>query len=180
MKVPLVTTLAAVGMCGCLARTAVHPEAVRLNGEGARALAEGRAREARVLFDLSLEYGPCYAEALHNLGVWHLLRGELQAAAQREEEALVCRPDLVQARCGLGVVRWRQGDLDEARALFEETLRLDPGALDARRNLVLLDIEQGRTEEARAQLERLQALSPQDPILERLPPQDEAGLPADR
>ncbi len=176
MKIPLAVWFAIAGVCGCFARTVVHPEAVRLNDEGARAMAEGRAREARVLFELSLEYGPCYAEALHNLGIWHLLRGELPAAALREEEALVCRPDLVQARCGLGVVRWRQGDRDEARALFEEALRLDPGSLDARRNLVLLDLEQGRLEEARIQLDRLRVLSPEDPILKDLPPDAETAF----
>lgn len=151
------------GAGGCLMATAVHPEAVRLNAQGARAMAEGRMRDARVYFELSLEYGACHAEALHNLGVWHLMRGELAAAARREEEALACREDFIQAMCGLGVVRWRQGDAERARWLFTQALRMDPGSLDARRNLVLLDLETGRPEEAALHLERLRLLSLQDP-----------------
>jgi Flp pilus assembly protein TadD len=165
--------------CACLVTASpVHPEAERLNSQGASAMAEGRMREARVCFELALEYGECNAEVLHNLGVWHLLQGQYAGAARWEEQALACRPDLIQALCGLGVARWRQGDPEEARALFLQALHMDPGSLDARRNLVWLDLEQGRAGAARAQLERLLALSPDDPILQQLPEglQSGAGL----
>ena len=90
---------------GCLATAPIHPEAARHNTTGVTHLQSGRLKQAATSFHLSLEYNPCHPDALHNLALIALLNQDLSTAERYENEALTCRPDLVQAVNGLGVVR---------------------------------------------------------------------------
>ena len=150
---------------GCLAPAPIHPEAARHNQVGVQHLQSNRLKEAATCFRLSLEYNPCHPDALHNLALISLLEGDLQAAETREQEALTCRPDLVQAVNGLGVVRRARGNLEEALDFFEQAVSMDPGYLEARKNLILTALDLGNRERARVQLNRLTILVPDDPFI---------------
>jgi tetratricopeptide (TPR) repeat protein len=150
---------------GCLATAPIHPEATRHNATGVTHLQSGRLKQAATSFHLSLEYNPCHPDALHNLALIALLNEDLATAERYENEALTCRPDLVQAINGLGVVRRAQGNLEEALEMFEQAIAMDPGYLEARKNLILTALDLGRRERARVQLNRLAILAPEDPFI---------------
>ncbi|MBN2497417.1 MAG: tetratricopeptide repeat protein [Deltaproteobacteria bacterium] len=152
---------------GCALRSPLHPEAVRLNRLGASSLAAGRLEKARVALELSLEYNPCHAEALHNLATVAYLRGELDQAEAMERRSLGCG-ELVQAVNGLGAVAARRGRDAEALSHFARAVQLDPGYLDARRNLIATAIRERDWDLAREQLQRLLLLAPGDPAAARL------------
>ncbi|RME27413.1 MAG: tetratricopeptide repeat protein [Deltaproteobacteria bacterium] len=145
-------------LAGCLAKVPAHPEAQRLNLQAARELQQGRLDRAATRLAVSLEYNPCYAEALHNLALVELSRGRLELAEKHELEAIECRPELVQAVNGLGVIYWRQGRKELAMEAFARALELDPGCIDARKNLVLAAVELGDCTLAKTHLARLELL----------------------
>ncbi len=167
-RIFLVSWLLALAGGGCLATAPINPQAAEHNLAGARALARGELHRAEVCLRLSLEYNPCFADALHNLALVELARGRLELAERREREALECRPELVQAVNGLGVVNWKRGRIELARDFFQRALKMDPGYLDARRNLVVVALESGDPATARRQLERLRLLAPHDEWVERV------------
>ena len=150
---------------GCLATAPIHPEASRHNNTGVEHLQSGRLKQAATSFHLSLEYNPCHPDALHNLALVALLNQDLPTAERYENEALVCRPDLVQAVNGLGVIKRAQGSLEEALEIFEQAIAMDPGYLEARKNLILTALDLGKRERARIQLNRLAILAPDDPFI---------------
>jgi len=152
----------------CLATAPLHPEASRLNTKGVEHLQSGRLKQAATSFHLSLEYNPCHPDALHNLALIALLNEDLPAAERYENEALTCRPDLVQAVNGLGVIRRAQGNLEEALNFFEQAIAMDPGYLEARKNLILTALDLGDHNKAEVHARRLQILSPEDPLLAEL------------
>ena len=162
--VQILTVLVSGLLVGCWIKAPLHPEAQRLNGLGARALAEGRLAQAEASLQLSLEYNPCHAQALHNLAMVAYLRGALGRADSLEREALACGP-LVQAFNGLGAIAVRRGKLKEAELQFSRAVEMDPGYLDARRNLLRCLLEMNERAEAAIQLARLKVLSPDDPLL---------------
>ena len=145
----------------CWMRTRPHPEARRLNDLAARALAAGRLDKAQAQLEISLEYNPCYAPALHNQALLALLRRDLDGAEAWERQALACDP-LVQAVNGLGVIALERQGPEAALVHFRRALALDPGYVDARRNLILCLLRLRRFREARRSLRRLQALVPGD------------------
>lgn len=164
---PIRTALLFLGglLTGCLATAPIHPEASRHNNTGVEHLQSGRLEQAATSFHLSLEYNPCHPDALHNLALIALLNQDLQTAERYENEALTCRPDLVQAVNGLGVIERAKGNLGEALEIFEQAIAMDPGYLEARKNLILTALDLGRRERARVQLNRLAILAPDDPFI---------------
>ncbi|HOX45191.1 MAG TPA: tetratricopeptide repeat protein [Myxococcota bacterium] len=155
-------------LSGCLGGGAVPPEAVRMNRLGVERLRVGDAEGARAALQVSLEYQPCFADALANLALLAYRAGQLERAEALVVQALDCRPDLVQAHNLGGAVARAQGRLEEAEARYLDALALDPGALDPRRNLVLLGLERGDLGAAEEQLRRLTALAPDDAWLQPL------------
>ena len=149
----------------CLATAPIHPEASRHNITGVEHLQSGRLKAAATSFHLSLEYNPCHPDALHNLALIALLNEDLATAERYENEALVCRPDLVQAVNGLGVIKRARGNLEEALETFEQAIAMDPGYLEARKNLILTALDLGKRERARVHLNRLAILAPDDPFI---------------
>lgn len=152
----------------CLATAPLHPEASRHNITGVEHLQSGRLKQAATSFHLSLEYNPCHPDALHNLALIALLNEDLATAERYENEALICRPDLVQAVNGLGVVKRAQGNMEEALEIFEQAIAMDPGYLDARKNLIITALDLGNREKAEVHTRRLRILSPEDPLLAEL------------
>jgi Flp pilus assembly protein TadD len=158
LAVLAVLVLAFMGPAACWVYGPVHPQARLLNRAGAIHLRAGRLVEAQAALGLSLEYSPCYAQALHNLALLESLRGRLQRAEGFEFAALECRPDLVQAINGLGVLALRRGAISQAREWFEQALAVDPGCLDARRNLILIARRNGDLQTLVRQQKKLEAL----------------------
>ncbi len=161
--VQILTVLVSGLLAGCWIKAPLHPEAQRLNGLGAQALAEGRLVAAEDSLRLSLEYNPCHAQALHNLAAVAYLQGDLVRAESLEHAALACEP-LVQAFNGLGAIAFKRGLWEEAEQQFSRAVEMDPGYLDARRNLVLCLLLMKEHDEAALQLGRLKVLSPDDPL----------------
>jgi tetratricopeptide (TPR) repeat protein len=149
---------------GCLATAPIHPEASRHNNTGVEHLQSGRLKQAATSFHLSLEYNPCHPDALHNLALIALLNEDLPTAERYENEALACRPDLVQAINGLGVIERAKGNLEKALEIFEHAIAMDPGYLEARKNLILTALDLGNREKAEVHTRRLRILAPEDPI----------------
>jgi Flp pilus assembly protein TadD len=158
----------ALAVTGCLTAGAVPPEAVRLNRLGVERMLAGDPEGARAALRVSLEYQPCFADALTNLALLAYRAGQLERAEGLVVQALACRPDLVQAHNLGGAVARAQGRLEEAEARYLDALALDPGALDPRRNLVLLGLERGDPGSAEEQLRRLAAVAPDDAWLPSL------------
>jgi tetratricopeptide (TPR) repeat protein len=148
----------------CLATAPIHPEASRHNRTGVDHLQSGRLKQAATSFHLSLEYNPCHPDALHNLALIALLNEDLTTAERYENEALICRPDLVQAVNGLGVIKRARGNLEEALDIFEHAIAMDPGYLEARKNLILTALDLGKREKAKVHTRRLRILAPEDPM----------------
>jgi len=148
----------------CLATAPIHPEASRHNNTGVEHLQSGRLEQAATSFHLSLEYNPCHPDALHNLALIALLNEDLTTAEKYENEALTCRPDLVQAVNGLGVIKRARGNLEEALETFEQAIAMDPGYLEARKNLIITALDLGDREKAEVQTRRLRILAPEDPL----------------
>jgi tetratricopeptide (TPR) repeat protein len=153
---------------GCLATAPIHPEASRHNTTGVEHLQSGRLKAAATAFHLSLEYNPCHPDALHNLALIALLNEDLPTAERYENEALICRPDLVQAVNGLGVIERAKGNLEEAMGFFEQAIAMDPGYLEARKNLILTALDLGDRNKAEVHTRRLRILAPEDPMLAEL------------
>jgi Flp pilus assembly protein TadD len=152
----------------CLATAPIHPEASRHNTTGVAHLQSGRLKQAATSFHLSLEYNPCHPDALHNLALIALLNEDLATAERYENEALICRPDLVQAVNGLGVIKRAQGNMEEALVIFEQAIAMDPGYLEARKNLIITALDLGDRQKAEVHTRRLRILSPEDPLLAEL------------
>ncbi|MBW1811578.1 MAG: tetratricopeptide repeat protein [Deltaproteobacteria bacterium] len=165
VKLLLVITVWAIIVQACMATAPIHPEAKRHNQTGVANLQKGSLQDAAVCFRLSLEYNPCHADALHNLALVYMFRGNLTLAEQHELEALECRPDLVQAVNGLGSIYRSRLELDRAAELFSQAVSMDPGYLDARRNLILTMLDLGQPNRAQKHIDRLKILSPGDPFL---------------
>jgi tetratricopeptide (TPR) repeat protein len=156
--------LCALLLPACLATAPIHKEAVRFNDLGVSYLQSNDVRSAGKAFELSLEYNPCFADALHNLALVAIQNKKLERAARLERRALDCRPDLVQAYNGLGVIARTMGRLDEALNWFESAISMDPGYLDARRNIILTARDLHLVDKMKDELARLRVLAPDDPF----------------
>ena len=83
-RVPLGEVFVFVGAClvlwNCSGTTPLPAKAAELNRAGAHALAEGDLTTAEARFALALEYHPKFVEALTNLGLVEMQRGNLARA----------------------------------------------------------------------------------------------------
>ncbi len=146
---------------GC-ATTGVPDQALRLNDQGAQALAEGDLDRAEASFRVALEYQPAYAESRSNLGVVALERGDCVGAERELRAALRVDPEFAQAWGNLGVVFERTERAGEAKAAYQKAVALDPGLIAARRSLAHLQVHAGEFSEARSQAFRLLQVVPGD------------------
>ncbi|WP_424811919.1 tetratricopeptide repeat protein [Roseococcus sp. YIM B11640] len=110
---------------------------------------------------------PHMAEPQFRLGRLAHLRGDLAAARQGYEAALLRRGDHVPALAGLGVVEQAEGRPLQAEALLREALLHAPGD-----SSVMLELARSRMSRG----EHLQALEEIEAVLEREPEHGQAGL----
>src|SRR5216684_2248520 len=88
----------------CAGTAPLAPKAVELNRAGTEALAAGDLETAEARFALALEYHPRFVEALTNLGLVEMQRGNLSHARLQFERARRINPDLAQPHHALGVL----------------------------------------------------------------------------
>jgi len=150
-------------LTGCSAGVPLPPAAAALNTAGVEALAAGDLETADARLSLALEYSPRFVEALVNLGLVELERGNFTRARMLFERARRTNPDVAQPHHALGVLEERERRPDRASANYYEALRVDPGFAPARNNLGRLLFAGGLVEEALVQYERLVELVPDDP-----------------
>jgi tetratricopeptide (TPR) repeat protein len=155
--------LLVVALAGCSAGAALPPAAAALNSAGVEALAAGDLETADSRLSLALEYSPRFVEALVNLGLVELERGNFTRARMLFERARRTNPDMAQPHHALGVLAERERRPDRASVHYYEALRVDPGFAPARDNLARLLFAGGLVEEALVQYGRLVELLPDDP-----------------
>ena len=150
-------------LAGCSAGAPLPPAAATLNAAGVEALAHGDLETADARLSLALEYSPRFVEALVNLGLVELERGNFTRARLLFERARRTNPDMAQPHHALGVLAERERRPDRASAHYYEALRVDPGFAPARDNLARVLFAGGLVEEALVQYQRLVELVPDEP-----------------
>jgi tetratricopeptide (TPR) repeat protein len=148
---------------GCAAGAPLPPEAAALNAAGVEALAAGDLETADARLSVALEYSPHFVEALVNLGLVELERGNFGRARLLCERARRLNPDVAQPHHALGVLAEHERRPDRATRHYYDALRVDPGFAPARANLARLLFKGGLVEEALTQYERLVEVAPADP-----------------
>ncbi|HEY3594424.1 MAG TPA: tetratricopeptide repeat protein, partial [Polyangiaceae bacterium] len=132
----LYVILTATGLiAGCAGTAPLQPKAVQLNRAGTEALAGGDLETAEARFALALEYHPRFVEALVNLGLVEMQRGNFARARLDFERALRINSDLAQPHHALGVLAERERRPDVAAEHYREALRVNPGFAASRGNL---------------------------------------------
>jgi len=150
-------------LVGCSAGVPLPPQAAVLNQAGVEALARGDLETADARLSVALEYSPRFVEALVNLGLVELERGNFARARLLCERARRLNPDVAQPHHALGVLAERERRPDLASKHYYEALRVDPGFAPARENLGRLLFRAGLVEEALVQFQRLVAVAPDSP-----------------
>jgi tetratricopeptide (TPR) repeat protein len=151
--------LASVSLA-CAGAAPLAPKAVTLNQAGAEALAQGNLELAEARFALALEFHPRFVEALANLGLVEMQRGNLTRAKLLFERARRINADLAQPHHALGVVAERERRPDIAADHYREALRVNPGFGPSRANLGRMLFAAARYHEAREQFARLVEVEP--------------------
>jgi tetratricopeptide (TPR) repeat protein len=160
-RIGLVGFLAGVALsAGCAGTAPLAPKAVALNRAGSEALAAGDLETAEARFALALEYHPRFVEALTNLGLVEMQRGNLARARLHFERARRINSDLAQPHHALGVLAERERRPDVAAEHYRDALKVNPGFGPSRANLGRILFAAGRYHEAREQFLRLVQVDP--------------------
>ncbi len=144
----------------CSGRAPLPPRAVALNESGARALAEGDLETADARLSVALEYSPHFVEALVNLGLVEVARGNFARARTLLQRARRLNPDVAQPHHALGILAERERRPDQASQHYREALAVDPGFFAARANLGRLLFDAGLFEDARLTFKKLSEVAP--------------------
>src|SRR5206468_12770015 len=144
----------------CAGTAPLAPKAVALNRSGTEALASGDLETAEARFALALEYHPRFVEALTNLGLVEMQRGNLARARLDFERARRINADLAQPHHALGVLAERERRPDLAAEHYRDALRVNPGFGPSRANLGRILFAASRYHEAREQFLRLVEVDP--------------------
>lgn len=147
--------LLAAAVAACSGTAPLPPAALAHNTAGADALAGGDLETASANLEVALEYHPEFVEALTNLGLVEMNRGNFVRSRQLLERARRLNPDIAQPHHGLGVLAEREHRRDLASDHYREALRVDPGFAAARANLGRLLLESGHVEHALEQYRKL-------------------------
>lgn len=132
---PPLALAAALLLCACAGRAALHPRASEELARGWAWLERGDPERAEVAFEHALEFRPDLPEALNGLGVVARTRADLPAARARFERAVRIAPDFAEGHANLGETLLALGRPDAAEAELRAALRVDPDLADARQNL---------------------------------------------
>jgi len=153
-------SLVALLVVCCSSRPPLPPEAIALNDEGIGFLARGDLETADTRFRLALEYNPHFVEALVNLGLVELERGNFTRAKQLLERARRINEHVAQPHHGLGVLAERVGDAAAAAAHYRAALEVDPGFAPARLNLARLLFDSDQLYHAKEEFTKLTQVAP--------------------
>ncbi len=163
---PLVRSSAARGLHGHLNAEAIaglkplltdEYRLVRIHAAAtlARLAVGGFSAEDRAAFDLAAaEWVTAMAargddaEALHELGHFHLDQGELQEASTAFEQSLQLRPDKLETLVSAATVGFRMGTLDLAESYLRRAMAVAPNESAPSFNLGILLEKQRRWDEA--------------------------------
>ena len=160
-RVGLAVQVAVAAVClVCTGTAPLAPKAVELNRAGSDALAAGDLEKAEARFALALEYHPRFVEALTNLGLVEMQRGNLSRARLHFERARRINWDLAQPHHALGVLAERERRPDVAAGHYRDALKVNPGFGPSRANLGRILFAAGRYDEAREQFLRLVEVDP--------------------
>ncbi len=121
-------------------------EAERLGREGAALMGVDDVEAERLLraaLAADLYYGPAH----NNLGVLHLRRGDLYAAANEFEWARKLMPGHPDPRLNLGLTLERAGRIDDAHEAFTSALEVYPGHMPTIEALAVSQLRYGRANE---------------------------------
>ena len=143
----------------CAGTAPLAPKAVELNRAGTAALAAGDLETAEARFALALEYHPRFVEALTNLGLVEMQRGNLALARLQFERARRINPDSAQPHHALGVLAERERRPDIAAEHYRDALKVNPGFGPSRANLGRILFAAGRSTK-REQFLRLVEVDP--------------------
>ena len=154
-------------------RSAVHGEErkqdlYRLINEGARLLAQRKAKEAAVVLERAFHLDPDNVEVKINLGGAYILLGRFQDAIPILEEAARQAPDNPMVWTNLAAAYL--GHLDHASeeqqeaaiAAFKRALAIDPKAPHVDYNLGLIYLRRGDLTSALAHFQRAREVNPAD------------------
>lgn len=147
-------------VAGCAGQAPLPSRALELNHAGARALAEGDLETADARLSVALEYSPHFVEALVNLGLVEVQRGNFARARTLLERARRLNPDVAQVHHALGVLAEHERRPDRASIHYREALAVDPGFFAARANLGRLLFDAGYFEDARVTFKKLVEVAP--------------------
>ncbi len=153
-------SLAALLHVCCSSRPPLPPQAIALNDEGIGYLAVGDLETADTRFRLALEYNPHFVEALVNLGLVELERGNFSRAGQLLERARRINEHVAQPHHGLGVLAERVGDREDAAAHYRAALAVDPGFAPTRLNLARVLFDANELYHAKAEFAKLTQVAP--------------------
>jgi Tfp pilus assembly protein PilF len=159
----LVTLVSLFGASACAGQAPLHPKAVDLNRAGVEALETGDLATAEARFALALEFHPRFVDAMVNLGLTEMQRGNFKLARVKLEKAVSINRHLAQPHHGLGVLCEREGLHAKATEHYRAALEVDPGFVPSRANLARLYFDSGRLDHAREQFLRLVEAAPDAP-----------------
>ena len=158
------TVPVAVVLGGCGGTAPLAPKAIELNRLGVEALSTGDLATAEARFAVALEYHPRFVEALVNLGLTELSRGNHGRAWQLFDRAARINEHLPHPHHGKGALADKEGRGKLAAEHYREALRVDPGFVPARANLGRLYFDAAMYEDAREQFARLSEVAPESDL----------------
>lgn len=147
-------------LVGCAGQAPLPSHALELNQAGAEALAQGDLETADARLSVALEYSPHFVEALVNLGLVDLQRGNFTRARTLLQRARRLNADVAQVHHALGVLSERERRPDLASQHYRDALSVDPGFFAARANLGRLLFDAGFFEDARLTFKKLIEVAP--------------------
>jgi tetratricopeptide (TPR) repeat protein len=147
-------------LVACAGQAPLPSHALELNQAGAEALAQGDLETADARLSVALEYSPHFVEALVNLGLVDMQRGNFTRARTLLQRARRLNADVAQVHHALGVLAERERRPDLASQHYREALAVDPGFFAARANLGRLLFDAGFFEDARLTFKKLVEVAP--------------------
>lgn len=114
----------------------------------------GRADEAILYFQKTIEIHPQFTAAHYNLGCMFLYKGQLDAAMEEFHKILQEDPRYALAWFKLGVALAHKGQLQEAIPDLQKALEISPDCVDAHRSLAQVWYQQGHFDDAITQFEQ--------------------------
>jgi tetratricopeptide (TPR) repeat protein len=149
-----------VVLVACAGQAPLPSHALELNQAGAEALAQGDLETADARLSVALEYSPHFVEALVNLGLVDMQRGNFTRARTLLSRARRLNADVAQVHHALGVLSERERRPDLASQHYRDALAVDPGFFASRANLGRLLFDAGFFEDARLTFKKLVEVAP--------------------